>query len=86
MRGVPFNFTPTQHWSARGLGDRSQTLWGGFAVFAPDLHGYFAGDTGYLKDFVDVRARFSSRQRQAQPGLRSRAASDWGLQTVLVHG
>ena len=66
VRGVQFNFTPTQHWSARGLSDRSQTLWGGFAVFAADLHGYFAGDTGYLKDFTDVRARFSSRQRQTQ--------------------
>lgn len=66
VRGVQFNFTPTQHWSARGLSDRSQTLWGGFAVFAPDLHWYFAGDTGYSKDFADVQARFSSRQRQTQ--------------------
>lgn len=54
---VRFNFTPTQHWSARGVGDRSQTLWGGWAVLAPDLHWYFAGDTGYSKDFTDTRAR-----------------------------
>ena len=61
-RGVEFNFTPVQHWSARSFGDRSQTLWGGYAVFAPDLHWYFSGDTGYSKDFADTRARFASRQ------------------------
>lgn len=57
LAGVRFLFTPTQHWSARGVGDRSQTLWGGWAVLAPDLHWYFAGDTGYSKDFSDTRER-----------------------------
>ena len=57
VAGVPFTFTPTQHWSARGLGDRSQTLWGGWAVLAPELHWYFAGDTGYSKDFTDTLSR-----------------------------
>ena len=55
--------TPVQHWSGRGLTDRLTTLWGGFAVFAPDLHLFFAGDTGYSKDFADIRARFAERQR-----------------------
>ncbi len=67
-RGVEFNFTPVQHWSARGPGDRSQTLWGGYAVFAPDLHWYFSGDTGYSKDFLDTRARFAGRHTAAQGG------------------
>jgi N-acyl-phosphatidylethanolamine-hydrolysing phospholipase D len=67
-RGVEFNFTPVQHWSARSLGDRSQTLWGGYAVFAPDLHWYFSGDTGYSKDFEDTRARFADRQGLGQGG------------------
>jgi N-acyl-phosphatidylethanolamine-hydrolysing phospholipase D len=55
--------TPVQHWSGRGLTDRLSTLWGGFAVFAPDFHLFFAGDTGYSKDFADIRARFAERQR-----------------------
>lgn len=67
-RGVEFNFTPVQHWSARGPGDRSQTLWGGYAVFAPDLHWYFSGDTGYSKDFLDTRARFAGRHTAARGG------------------
>ena len=68
VRGVDFNFTPVQHWTARGLGDRSQTLWGGYAVFAPDFQWYFSGDTGYSKDFIDTRARFADRQRADQGG------------------
>ncbi len=56
--------TPVQHWSGRGLSDRMKTLWGGYAVFAPDLHFYFGGDTGYSKDFADTRERFAARQRQ----------------------
>ena len=55
--------TPVQHWSARSFNDQLETLWGGYALFAPDLHLYFAGDTGYSKDFADIRARFAERQR-----------------------
>ena len=57
---------PAQHWSARGLNDRMKTLWGGFAVLAPDCHLFFAGDTGYSRDFVDIRERFAPRQTRGQ--------------------
>ncbi len=39
-----------------------KTLWGGFAVFAPDCHLFFAGDTGYSRDFEDIRARFAEQR------------------------
>jgi N-acyl-phosphatidylethanolamine-hydrolysing phospholipase D len=61
---VEIVLTPVQHWSGRGLTDRLATLWGGYAVFAPELHLYFTGDTGYSKDFSDIRERFASRQRE----------------------
>jgi N-acyl-phosphatidylethanolamine-hydrolysing phospholipase D len=67
-KGVEFNFTPVQHWSARGLGDRSQTLWGGWAVLGADFHWYFSGDTGYSQDFVDTQKRFAARQTAALGG------------------
>jgi len=54
--------TPVQHWSGRTLNDRLKTLWGGYAVFAPDLHLFFTGDTGYSKDFADIRERFRARE------------------------
>jgi N-acyl-phosphatidylethanolamine-hydrolysing phospholipase D len=65
---VEIVLTPVQHWSGRGLGDRMHTLWGGYALFAPNLHVYFAGDTGYSKDFADIRARFAARQGAPQGG------------------
>jgi N-acyl-phosphatidylethanolamine-hydrolysing phospholipase D len=65
---VEIFLTPVQHWSGRGLNDRLKTLWGGYAVFAPDLHFFFTGDTAYSKDFADIHARFKSRQTEAAGG------------------
>jgi N-acyl-phosphatidylethanolamine-hydrolysing phospholipase D len=67
VQGVDFYLTPVQHWSARGLSDRSKALWGGWAVFSSDLHWYFGGDAGYSQDFADTRQHFASRQN-AQSG------------------
>lgn len=63
LAGVEIVLVPAQHWSARGLNDRMKTLWGGFAVFAPDCQLFFAGDTGYSRDFADIRTRFAARQQ-----------------------
>ncbi|MFL9665642.1 MBL fold metallo-hydrolase [Variovorax sp. AB1(2024)] len=60
--------TPAQHWSARGLGDRMKTLWGGFALLSPKLHVFYSGDTGYSKDFADIQTRLAPRQADAQGG------------------
>lgn len=56
-----FHLTPVQHWSSRILVDRQETLWGGWAVFSPSFHWYFAGDSGYSKDFADTAAHFAGR-------------------------
>jgi N-acyl-phosphatidylethanolamine-hydrolysing phospholipase D len=60
--GVEFILTPVQHWSARSLWDRQETLWGGFAVLANDFHLFFSDDTGYSQDFADIAARLAPRQ------------------------
>lgn len=53
--------TPAHHWSARGLFDRRQTLWGGFAIFGGGLRLIYTGDTGYADDFKDIRRHFAER-------------------------
>jgi N-acyl-phosphatidylethanolamine-hydrolysing phospholipase D len=63
-----FQLTPAQHWSGRSLSDRNKTLWGGWAVLGADFHWYFAGDTGYSRDFADIRQRFAGRQSAEQGG------------------
>ena len=68
VKDTDFFLTPVQHWSARSFFDHNQTLWGGWAVFAPDLHWYFAGDTGYSSDFAQTRQRFADRQTPALGG------------------
>ena len=62
MGDVEVMLVPAQHWSARGINDRMKSLWGGFAVFASDCHLFYAGDTGYSRDFTDMRERFAHRQ------------------------
>ena len=59
---VEIVFVPSQHWSGRTLTDRMETLWGGYAILAPDFQTFFAGDTAYSKDFADIHAHFAARQ------------------------
>ncbi len=49
--GLKIQFTPSKHFSARGLLDRNRTLWGGFWITGKVNEGqanvYFCGDTGW---------------------------------------
>jgi L-ascorbate metabolism protein UlaG (beta-lactamase superfamily) len=61
--GLELHLVPVQHWSARGLNDRFKTLWGGWiaktaAQADRPFSFFFAGDTGYSKDFSDIANRF----------------------------
>ncbi|RZL03024.1 MAG: MBL fold metallo-hydrolase [Rubrivivax sp.] len=65
---VTITLTPAQHWSSRSPTDAMRTLWGGFAVRAPDCHLFFAGDTAYSPDFIDIREHFAAEQTPDQGG------------------
>ncbi|HEY5718788.1 MAG TPA: MBL fold metallo-hydrolase, partial [Gammaproteobacteria bacterium] len=55
---VRFTATPLQHWSGRGLFDRFDTLWCGWAVDLDGFRLWFGGDTGYNPvQFRDTGAR-----------------------------
>lgn len=59
LRGLELQLLPVHHWSARGLYDRNQTLWGAWAVTRPGFSFFFSGDLGYSKDIQDIAARFA---------------------------
>lgn len=67
FKGLRIDFVPVQHWSKRTLSDENQTLWGGWVVRHPELSFFFAGDTGYSRDFADIRARFGGFDLAAIP-------------------
>jgi len=58
---------PVQHFSGRGLHDRDATLWCGFVVELAGRQVFFAGDTGYSKDFADIAGRFPAMDLSLLP-------------------
>ena len=55
---VTLHSVPVQHFSSRGAFDRNATLWCGWVAEWKDFKLFFAGDTGYSKDFTDIGSRF----------------------------
>ena len=51
-------FTPTQHFSGRGLSDRNSTLWGSWVIKVGGYSLYFSGDSGYFEGFVDIGEKY----------------------------
>ena len=51
-------FTPTQHFSGRGIFDRDETLWGSYVVQGPHHKIYFSGDSGYFKGFKEIGEKY----------------------------
>lgn len=45
--GVTVTLVPTQHWSARSLSDRNESLWASFVIEALAGRIYFVADSGY---------------------------------------
>ena len=77
--GLVFHFTPTQHFSARTLFDRNETLWGSWVVAAADFRFYFAGDTGYSKDFKAIGQRLGPFDLAAIPIGAYAPAGSWAV-------
>ena len=55
---VNLDFLAVQHWSARTLWDRNQTLWGSWAVLSPQFRFWFSGDLGYSPDTKDIGNKY----------------------------
>lgn len=50
-------YTPTRHFSGRGLTDRDKCLWGGWSLRTDDEHIWFSGDGGYGQHFKEIGER-----------------------------
>lgn len=57
---IEINLTPAQHWSARGLFDKCEALWGGFFIKHHGIKIFFAGDTGYSTHFKEIKDNLGS--------------------------
>lgn len=51
-------FTPTQHFSGRGIGDGNSTLWGSWVIKTAAGSVYFSGDSGYFEGFKQIGAKY----------------------------
>ena len=58
--GFSVTGVPAQHFSGRWHNDRNRTLWCGFVLEAANKKVFFAGDTGYSKDFADIGERLGA--------------------------
>lgn len=54
---LKFTATPAQHFSGRGLGDRDETLWAGWAIEGREGKIFFSGDSGYFDGFREIGKR-----------------------------
>jgi L-ascorbate metabolism protein UlaG (beta-lactamase superfamily) len=54
FEGIKITFTPTRHFSGRGLTDRSKSLWGGWAFKTEKENIWFSGDSGYGTHFKKI--------------------------------
>jgi N-acyl-phosphatidylethanolamine-hydrolysing phospholipase D len=57
IAGLRIHGVPAQHWSQRIPWLINRSHWNGFVVEGKGGKLFFPGDTGYSKDFADIRAR-----------------------------
>ena len=55
---IEITFTPTRHFSGRGLSDRAKSLWGGWVFNTTTNNVWFSGDGGYGEHFKEIGNKF----------------------------
>ena len=51
-------FTPTRHFSGRGLSDGNKSLWGSWVIDSPAGRVFFSGDSGYFAGFAEIGEKY----------------------------
>ncbi|WP_130735921.1 MBL fold metallo-hydrolase [Flavobacterium sp. J27] len=57
FQDIKITFTPTRHFSGRGLTDRAKSLWGGWVLKTATENIWFSGDSGYGPHFEAIGKR-----------------------------
>ncbi|WP_281986423.1 MBL fold metallo-hydrolase [Aquimarina aggregata] len=58
LEGLHFICTPAQHFSGRGLTDRTKTLWSSWIIKSDNENIFFSGDSGYDDHFKEIGEKF----------------------------
>lgn len=54
---LKISFTPSRHFSGRGITDRAKSMWGGWVIQTAQEKIWFSGDGGYGKHFTEIGRR-----------------------------
>lgn len=60
VSALKITYTPTQHFSSRGLFDRNHSLWGSYMLEHSGKRIYFGGDAGYSSHYKSIRERLGA--------------------------
>lgn len=58
LDSIQLVFTPSRHFSGRGLTDRNSTLWGSWVINGASDKLYFSGDSGYGPHFKEIGDKY----------------------------
>jgi len=58
FEGIELACTPSQHFSGRGLNDRSSTLWSSWVIKGKRSKIFFSGDSGYFPGFKKIGEKY----------------------------
>jgi L-ascorbate metabolism protein UlaG (beta-lactamase superfamily) len=58
VQDISLIFTPSRHFSGRGLNNRFSTLWGSWVIIGKEEKLFFSGDGGYGPHFQEIGNRF----------------------------
>lgn len=58
LKDLKIAFTPSRHFSGRGLTDRFSTLWGSWVIQSKNTKLFFSGDGGYGEHFKEIGDKY----------------------------
>lgn len=58
FEGLKMVFTPSRHFSGRGLSNRFTTLWGSWVLIGKQQRLFFGGDSGYFDGFKEIGEKY----------------------------